>query len=78
MTDETKAVSSLNKDIAKVRKKLIKKAKSSGISENFGQSSIKDLEDKYLGKFSTPIDQDLRNTISEFENELWEMDYQNT
>ena len=39
---------SLEKEIEKVKNKLIKKAKSKGLYENFGQNEVRKLEDKHL------------------------------
>lgn len=38
---------SLNTDITRIRTQLIKKAKTHGLWENFGQNEVKKLSDKY-------------------------------
>ena len=56
-------VGSLAVDIEKAKKALIKKAKSKGIYENFGQKEVGDLEDKYGHTIQ----------VSEFDN--WVMNF---
>lgn len=64
----------INTVIQKQKDNLIKKAKSKGIYENFGQKELRMLEDKYinLSDYSQQMDNN-RVQLQSFEN--WCMDY---
>ena len=47
-TDHTKEIAKCAIDIHKVQKSLIKRAKTNGIWENFGQKEMRKLNDEYF------------------------------
>ena len=58
------------KDIAKLKKRLIKKAEKIGLWENFGQKEVRELSDKYGQYFYGNI-----NTDPIFEFDSWCQNY---
>ena len=61
----------LRKDISKVKQKLCKKACKSGLYENFGQSEVMRLQDKYYSEYSS--NGIVKRLIDEFNR--WCMDF---
>jgi len=65
---------SLEKEIEKVKNKLIKKAKSKGLYENFGQNEVRKLEDKHLNSSDYTDEMNKkRNLIQSFDE--WCMNF---
>ena len=60
--------------IKQYRNKLIKKADSKGLYENFGQTEVRKLEDKFIdiSDYTTEMNSN-RNLINSFDN--WCMNY---
>jgi len=71
---EAAKVQVVNKDIAKYKKALIKKWKSKGGYENFGQTEVRKLRDKYAdyGDYSDDM-KSIRDVINAFDD--WAGDY---
>lgn len=64
----------LQNAINQAKRKLIAKAKQSGVYENFGQNEVRKLEDKFLDSsvYTEEMNQK-RNMINEFDE--WAMNY---
>lgn len=61
-------------EIAKAKKKLIEKAKKTGLYENFGQKETNDLFNKFnVSAFGSTEDRTIFNKIQQFE--IWAMNY---
>lgn len=65
----------VNKEISKLKTKLIKEAKTKGLYENFGNKETRQLRDKFfLQAFGNSIEQrQAMQAITDFE--LWCMEY---
>ena len=59
------------KDIEKAKKRLITKAKRTGLWENFGQKEIGKLKDKHIG--ANYVTQEIYNLFCDFDN--WCMNF---
>jgi len=63
-------MSKLDQEILKTKKKLMEKAKKTGIWENFGQKEARQLEERYLKSF----DREDWNKLIDFKE--WCMNYE--
>ena len=66
----------LSRDIANTKQRLIKKVNARGLYENFGQTEVRKLKDKYdylTLVYGTPEQRRGANFIEEFNN--WAMSY---
>ena len=56
----------IQKDIDKVKKRLINKAKKKGLWENFGQKELRKLKDKHIG--ANCVTQEIYDLFQDFDN----------
>ena len=61
---------SIKKDVAKVKRRLIRQAKKQGLWENFGQKEFRELTDKYGMHLYDNV-----NTEPIFDFQEWSMNY---